>query len=187
MPNVWQRARRHKRGDVFFRSYDQAATDTMHRNKDAPAMVSDFRLDTYEVTVGRFRAFVNAGMGTSGTAPAADAGAHAQIAGSGWDPTWNDQLESSTPELVAAVKCFTLCQTWTDAALDNESLPMTCITWYEAMVFCLWDGGYVPTEAEWDYAAAGGSEQRVYPWSSLAGRRVLTVAMRTTARPAHTA
>ena len=154
-------------GAPFFRSYD-VATDGMYQDPAFPAKVSDFRLDTYEVTVGRFRAFVNAGLGTRQNPPATGAGAHQQIAGSGWDASFTTKLTGSTFELVTAVKCSASWQTWTDTPGANEELPINCVTWYEAMAFCIWDGGYLPTEAEWNYAASGGDEQRAYPWSSPA-------------------
>jgi formylglycine-generating enzyme required for sulfatase activity len=40
------------------------------------------------------------------------------------------------------------------------------VNWWEAYAFCIWDGGFLPSEAEWEYAAAGGSQQREYPWGS---------------------
>lgn len=153
-------------GGSYFRSYDVAG-DPNSGNMSYPATVSGFRLDKYEVTVGRFRAFVQAGMGTQANPPPAGAGAHAKISGSGWDSSWNARLVGDTGTLTTAVKCNVTFQTWTDTPGASEHRPMNCITWFEAMAFCAWDGGYLPSEAEWNYAATGGEQQRAYPWATL--------------------
>lgn len=154
-------------GGRFYRSYDGVGNSDM-RN---PATVSEFVLDVYEVTVGRFRAFVNAGLGTQGNPPKAvgDAGVHPRLPGSGWDAVWNGDLAESTTALIDHVRCDATYQTWTDIPGANENKAMNCVSWYEAMAFCIWDGGYLPTESEWNYAASGGDEQRVYPWANPAG------------------
>ena len=91
-------------GGMFKRSYD-VAIDNAYPDQTHPATVSDFRLDKYEVTVGRFRNFVNAGMGTQASPPAAGAGANPYIASSGWDTSFNSSLTANTTALIAAVKC----------------------------------------------------------------------------------
>jgi formylglycine-generating enzyme required for sulfatase activity len=65
----------------------------------------------------------------------------------------------------ANLACYNF-PTWTNTAGSQENLPINCVNWYEAYAFCIWDGGFLPSEAEWGYAAAGGSEQREYPWGS---------------------
>lgn len=58
------------------------------------------------------------------------------------------------------------CNTWTDEPDANERLPIVCVNGVEAYAFCIWDGGFLPSDAELEYAAAGGSEQRKYPWGA---------------------
>jgi formylglycine-generating enzyme required for sulfatase activity len=136
-------------------------------NSGLPATVSSFYLDKYTVTVGRFRQFIEqTGGPTQANPPAAGAGAHPKIANSGWDPSWNAQLTGNTNALKSALICDPYgWPTWTPTAEGGkEKKPIVCATWYELFAFCAWDGGRLPTQAEMNYASAGGSEQRLFPW-----------------------
>jgi formylglycine-generating enzyme len=133
---------------------------------NCPPSVSDFRLDKYEITVGRFRKFVDAY--SQGVIPAGAGKNPNNPDDPGWDPSWNADLPADAAALEASLDCDyvsptyqTAFSTW-DGGSDNQ--PVNCITWYEAFAFCIWDGGRLPTKNEWTYAAAGGAEDRYYPW-----------------------
>jgi sulfatase modifying factor 1 len=151
-------------GGSYFRSYGSSSATP----SDLTA-VSGFRLDRYLVTVGRFREFVEAGA----PAPAEAAGKHVHLndgkgltaVGGGYEPGWST---SNNGNIDAASVACSAAATWTAQPGSGERLPINCVLWYTAYAFCVWDGGFLPSESEWEYVAAAGNQQREYPWGSAA-------------------
>ena len=112
--------------------------------------LSEYYLDEFEVTVGRFRRFVDQ---FDGTPPAKGDGAHPAIPGSGWQSGWNSNLPASKAALLTELNCDSLYQTWRDTPNGTEQLPINCVSWPVA-------GGVRRTHQRSNTAAKPGSPTR---------------------------
>jgi iron(II)-dependent oxidoreductase len=97
--------------------------------------LASYKLSVSEVTVGQYRACVNA----QACAPPQSTNTESQKS--------NYQLADENPNRP-----------------NKENYPMNRITWNEAIAFSEWVGGRLPTEAEWEYAATSQGLANVYSW-----------------------
>lgn len=176
---------------TVIRGYDKSENATglpeFQPASSAPVALDRFYLDRYEVTVGRFRHFANAYEAWLRAAnPKPATGRNPAVPTSGFPEAWVLSpvitgfaaplyiIPPSRAELIKSVTSPACGQftTWTDTRGANENLPINCVNYFVAYLYCIWDGdssfSRLPSEAEWNAAAAGGAKQRAYPWSDPA-------------------
>jgi len=85
------------------------------------------------------------------------------------DAFWIDQTDVTNAQFAQCVEAgactyhvsFETNPRFTDPAYANH--PVVYVTWQDAVDYCTWQGGRLPTEAEWE-AAARGPYGRTHPW-----------------------
>lgn len=83
------------------------------------------------------------------------------------DSFWIDRTEVTNAQYemcVAAGACAS-SRYASDGDHNGATYPVVGVSWRDAVAYCAWAGGQLPTEAQWEYAARG-PESFLYPWGN---------------------
>jgi formylglycine-generating enzyme required for sulfatase activity len=136
-------------------------------------LTHDVYVDANEVTVGQFRAWLTA------SSPNPCAGKTCTLdPGGPYESTirWNPDDDASVG--ATAYRDAGICFTSSNLSKDkgdaptylagNDSLPINCVTYGQAVATCAFRGMRLLTEVEWYWMASGWGQKRKYPWGDTA-------------------
>ncbi len=110
--------------------------------------VAPFCLDVTQVTVSAYARCVRSGQCRPAPTAVRFDGLTAELAAK-WSPKCNGARD------------------------DRRDHPVNCVDWEQASTYCRAQGKRLPSEQEWDWAALGGQQRRLYPWGYRAPRAQL--------------
>ena len=86
-----------------------------------------------------------------------------------FEMTMTEVTVAQYPVCVTANECTApnQCDSFSNWEVDErEGHPVNCVTWQQAVSFCEFIGGRLPSEAEWEYAARDDGKDITYPWGN---------------------
>lgn len=69
---------------------------------------------------------------------------------------WWRRVDGATWRSITGPRCFLI--------EELQDHPVVHISWNDAVAYCSWAGGRLPTELEWEHAARGGLADSRFPW-----------------------